>query len=81
MAFNFTNAINPELSKSPIGDIVGNILGGYASSVGAKYLPREKEADIFHKQIAPLAMLASSPFFLRLINRNKIRLWPILVKC
>jgi hypothetical protein len=26
-------------------------------------LPREKEADIFHKQISPLAMLASSPYF------------------
>jgi len=63
MTFSFTNyaAIKPQ--RSPFRDIVSDILGGYSGAVNAKYLPREKEADIFHKQISPLAMLASSPYF------------------
>ncbi len=63
MTFSFTNyaAIRPQ--RSPFRDIVGDILGGYSGAVNAKYMPREKEAEIFHKQISPLAMLASSPYF------------------
>jgi len=63
MTFSFTNyaAIKPQ--RSPFRDIVSDLLGGYSGAVNAKYLPREKEADIFHKQISPLAMLASSPYF------------------
>ncbi len=63
MTFTFTNyaAIAPR--RSPLHDIIGRTLAGYNEATKSKYLKREKEADIFSKQISPLAMLASSPFF------------------
>lgn len=63
MAFTFTNyaAIPPR--HSPLNDIIGKVLGGYNEVTKSKYLKPSMEADIFHKQISPLAMLASSPYF------------------
>lgn len=63
MAFTFTNyaAIPPR--HSPLNDIIGKVLGGYNEVTKSKYLKPGLEADIFHKQISPLAMLASSPYF------------------
>ena len=63
MAFNFTNYAGIAPQASPLQDLIGKALGGYTDMTKAKYLPREKEAEIFHKQISPLAMLASSPYF------------------
>lgn len=62
----FTNYTPPLLNREQSGalpDMIGNLLSGYGGAVSAKYMPREKEAEIFHKQISPLAMLASSPYF------------------
>ena len=63
MTFTFTNyaAIKPR--HSPLNDIIGKVLGGYNEVTKSKYLKPSMEADIFHKQISPLAMLASSPYF------------------
>lgn len=63
MTFTFTNyaAIKPR--HSPLNDIIGKVLGGYNEITKSKYLKPGLEADIFHKQISPLAMLASSPYF------------------
>lgn len=63
MTFTFTNyaAIKPR--HSPLNDIIGKALGGYNQVMKSKYLKPGLEADIFHKQISPLAMLASSPYF------------------
>ncbi|HEY2811768.1 MAG TPA: hypothetical protein VGJ00_10330 [Rhabdochlamydiaceae bacterium] len=63
MTFTFTNYAGIEPQRSPFHDLIGKILSGYGGAVNARYMPREKEADIFHKQISPLAMLASSPYF------------------
>lgn len=51
------------MNEYPMNDMIGKILSGYNDTTKAKYLGKEKEADIFNKQISPLAMLASSPFF------------------
>jgi hypothetical protein len=63
MTFTFTNyaAIKPR--HSPLNDIIGKALSGYNEVTKSKYLKPGLEADIFHKQISPLAMLASSPYF------------------
>ena len=63
MTFSFTNyaAIKPR--HSPLNDIIGKALSGYNEVTKSKYLKPSLEADIFHKQISPLAMLASSPYF------------------
>ena len=63
MAFTFTNYAGIAPRHSPLNDIIGKVLGGYNESTKSKYLKPGLEADIFHKQISPLAMLASSPYF------------------
>ncbi len=63
MTFTFTNYAGIKPRPSPFADIIGKVLGGYSDMTKAKFMPREKEAEIFNKQISPLAMLASSPFF------------------
>lgn len=65
MAFPITNfaAIGPQ--KSPMNNIIGQLLSGYTGGVNARYLPQEKEADIFAKRFTPLANLATTPMFLQ----------------
>jgi hypothetical protein len=63
MSFTFSNAISSQLAKSPLEGLANSLFSGYEQGQNAKYRAREKEADIFHKQISPLAMLASSPYF------------------
>jgi len=63
MTFSFTNYAGIAPRHSPLNDIVGKVLGGYSDMTKAKYMKPQIEADIFHKQISPLAMLASSPYF------------------
>jgi hypothetical protein len=63
MSFTFTNyaAIKPRHSRWH--DMFGKALSGYSEATKSKYLKPGLEAEIFHKQISPLAMLASSPYF------------------
>lgn len=63
MTFTFTNYAGIAPRHSPLNDIIGKVLGGYNEVTKSKYLKPGLEADIFHKQISPLAMLASSPYF------------------
>ena len=63
MTFSFTNYAGIAPRHSPLNDIIGKVIGGYNNVTKAKYLKPGLEADIFHKQISPLAMLASSPYF------------------
>lgn len=63
MTFSFTNYAGIAPRHSPLNDIIGKVIGGYNDVTKAKYLKPGLEADIFHKQISPLAMLASSPYF------------------
>ena len=64
MVFSFTQAreLKPE-QVNPFSNLISKALQGYGQGVQAAYMPRQLEADIFHKTISPLAMLASSPFF------------------
>lgn len=66
MAFTFTDYAGIKPQASPFQDMLGKVLGGYGKTTQAKYLPKILQADIFHKTISPLAMLASSPFFMAL---------------
>lgn len=63
MTFSFTNYAGIAPRHAPLSDIIGKVLGGYTDVTKAKYMKPQIEADIFHKQISPLAMLASSPYF------------------
>ena len=63
MTFSFTNYAGIAPRHSPLNDVIGKVLGGYNEVTKSKYLKPGLEADIFHKQISPLAMLASSPYF------------------
>src|ERR1700675_3822174 len=63
MSFSFTKYAGNAPKNLPLNDIIGKVLGGYNETTKAKYLKPGLEADIFHKQISPLAMLASSPYF------------------
>ena len=54
--------LTPE-QQSPWGNLLSNTLKNYQHSVNARYAPRQKEADIFSKEISPLAALASNPNF------------------
>src|SRR5271170_1215108 len=63
MTFSFTNYAGIAPRHSPLNDIIGKVIGGYNDVTKTKYLKPGLEADIFHKQISPLAMLASSPYF------------------
>ena len=64
MTFTFTQAreLKPE-QVNPFANLISKAVQGYGQGVQAAYMPRKMEADIFHKQISPLAMLASSPYF------------------
>ena len=64
----FTNYTPPLLNREQSGalpDLIGNLLSGYGGSVSAKYAPQQQEADIFNKQLSPLATLSVSPMFLQ----------------
>lgn len=62
MSFTFTNArpLTQE-ETSPFGNLMGNALKKYMALNNAQYQKREKEADIFSKEMAPLAAIAANP--------------------
>src|ERR1700741_205723 len=58
MAFTFNNYATNELTKSPIGDIINNLFGGYEQGVKASYLQPAmaeelKKAKLFNEYYAP----------------------------
>lgn len=58
MAFTFSNVISPELAKSPLHDLVSNILGGYTGAVKASYLQPSlaeelKKSQLYNKYYGP----------------------------
>lgn len=64
MAFTFTNypILTPE-QQSPWQGALSRALDSYSKITKASYMPRQMEADLFAKEIGPLAGLASSPNF------------------
>lgn len=64
MAFTFTNypILTPE-QQSPWQGALSRALDTYAKTTKASYMPRQMEAELFSKEISPLAALASSPNF------------------
>lgn len=47
--------------SSPYAGLIQNMLSNYQNAVQARYAPQQQQADIFSKQFAPLAQIASSP--------------------
>jgi hypothetical protein len=56
--------LNPE-EVNPFAGAVSKAIQGYGQGMNAAYLPKKIEADIFAKQIGPLATLATTPAFLQ----------------
>jgi len=56
--------LHPE-EVNPMAGAVSKALQGYGQGMNAAYLPKKIEADIFAKQIGPLATLATTPAFLQ----------------
>lgn len=48
---------------NPMSNLIGRALDTYSKGMQASYLPRRLEADLFSKEISPLAALASNPNF------------------
>lgn len=58
MAFSLINYASPELSKSPIGDLVSNILGGYQQGLQTRYMKptleeQLKKAQLYNQYYGP----------------------------
>ena len=66
MAFTAFQArkLNPE-EVNPFSNVLSKALQGYGQGMKAAYMPKQIEADIFSKQIGPLATLATTPAFLQ----------------
>ena len=66
MAFTAFQArkLNPE-EVNPFAGAVSKAMQGYGQGMKAAYMPKQIEADIFAKQIGPLATLATTPAFLQ----------------
>ena len=64
MTFTFSPArkLSPE-EYSPMQALISRALEGYGKGVNASYLKKQREADLFAKEIGPLAALASNPNF------------------
>jgi len=66
MAFNFSSQSVPLLNSEQAGampDMIAKMMQSYTKQQHAKYLPQQIQAEIFNKEIGPLATLASSPNF------------------
>ena len=64
MAFTFSQArkLSPE-EANPMNALISRAMETFGKGMNLSYLPREKEAGIFAKEIGPLAALASNPNF------------------
>ena len=64
MTFTFSQLpIGTPEQTSPWNNLLANSLKNYQHILSAEYAPQSKEADIFAKEIAPLAQLAANPNF------------------
>lgn len=61
-SFNTPRKLSPE-EANPMNALISRAMETFGKGVNLSYLPREKEAGIFSKEIGPLAALASSPNF------------------
>lgn len=64
MAFTFNAArkLSPE-EANPMNALISRAMQNFSQGMDLAYKPRQKEANIFAKEIGPLAALASSPNF------------------
>lgn len=64
MSFTFSQArkLSPE-EANPMNAMLSTALARYKQGLELSYMPRKNEADIFSKEIGPLASLAASPNF------------------
>jgi len=64
MTFTFNNypLLTPE-QQSPYGNLLSNAMKKYQQGVSAHYAPQRQEADIFAKEMGPMAALAANPNF------------------
>lgn len=64
MAFTFSQArkLSPD-EANPMNALISRAMETFGKGMNLSYLPREKEAGIFSKEIGPLAALASNPNF------------------
>ncbi len=72
MPISFTNYQpgTPE-QVSPYANLISNALKNYQNAVSAKYAPRTAQANIFNKEFAPLAQIASSPLALAMLPEQR----------
>lgn len=63
MSFTAFNAISQLPYHNPLENFISHALKGYSGMQHAKYLPEQIQADIFSKEIGPVAQLAASPNF------------------
>ncbi len=70
----FTMPSYPLLNReqaSPFADLVKNALGTYGQAVNARYAPQMTQAEIFNKEFAPLAQIASSPLAMAMLPEQR----------
>ncbi len=60
----FQRPVGTPEQTSPYNNFISNAMKSYQHGVRTKYAPEMMEADIFNKQLGPLATLATSPMFL-----------------
>lgn len=72
MPISFTNYQpgTPE-QVSPYANLVSNAMKNYQSAVASRYAPQTTQADIFNKEFAPLAQIASSPLALAMLPEQR----------
>lgn len=70
ISFNNYQPGTPE-QVSPYANLISNALRNYQSAVGARYAPQKTQADIFSKEFAPLAQIASSPLALAMLPEQR----------
>jgi hypothetical protein len=65
MSFTFTNypILTPE-QQNPMNALISRAMDTFGKGLKMSYAPRQIEADIFNKQIGPLATLATTPTFM-----------------
>jgi hypothetical protein len=64
MTFTFSQPRRLSIEESsPTGNLYANALKKYQQGVNAHYAPQRQEADIFAKEMGPMAALASNPNF------------------
>lgn len=66
--------------SSPFADLIKNALQSYGHGVQARYAPQTAQADIFSKEFAPLAEIASSPLALAMLPEQRQKMMELISK-